>query len=87
MKEIVMFSIRRSRRPEALPQGVSSLDLPDGRKVIGLLSQADATEPEAEPAVGREAARRDARAASFALGATSPNCGDTFAQSEPANSN
>jgi hypothetical protein len=54
MKEIVMFSIRRSRRPEALPQGVSSLDLPDGRKVIGLLSQTDATEPEVEPVVAGE---------------------------------
>ena len=50
MKETVIFPIRRSRRPEALPQGVSSPDLPDGRKVIGLPSQADATEQEVEPA-------------------------------------
>jgi hypothetical protein len=68
-----MLSIRRSRRPEALPQGVSSPDLPDGRKVIGLLSQTDQTEPEVEPAVSREAVRRDARAASFALGGISPS--------------
>jgi hypothetical protein len=35
MKKIVMIPIRRSRRPEALPQGVSSPDLPEGRKVSG----------------------------------------------------
>lgn len=83
MKEIVIFPIRRSRRPEALPQGVSSLDLPDGRKVIGLLSQTHPT----EPAVAREAVRLGARAASFAVGGISPNCGDAYARSEPANSN
>ena len=38
MKEIVRFVIRRSRRPEALPMGVSSLDWPDGSKVIGPFS-------------------------------------------------
>ena len=38
MNEIVRFLIRRSRRPEALPMGVSSLDLPDGSKVIGPFS-------------------------------------------------
>jgi hypothetical protein len=38
MKEIVTFLIRRSRRPEALPMGVSSLDLPDGSKATGHFS-------------------------------------------------
>jgi hypothetical protein len=62
MKTIVMISNSALAPSRGPPQGVSSPDLPDGRKVIGPLSQTDQTEPEVEPAVSREAAQRDARA-------------------------
>jgi hypothetical protein len=53
MKEIVRFLIRRSRRPEALPMGVSSRTCSMAQKSSGIFPE-NAAEPEVEPAAARE---------------------------------
>jgi hypothetical protein len=58
-EEIVTLLIRRSRRPEALSVGVSSLDWPDGSKSSGCFPE-NAAKSEVEPEVARESrASRD----------------------------
>ena len=53
MNEIVRFLIRRSRRPEALPMGVSSRTCSMAQKSSGIFPE-NAAEPEVEPAAARE---------------------------------